>query len=323
MNRTISHIDNDKITLELPSSVSLNTLDSLVEEIKTVYRKNKKSFNHIVLDLSGIKYIEPEGALSLICFCSSIKNKNENVSFHFIYPPENVLRYLITIGFFGQMSNKVGVIDRQDIVNYENKLRQERRMKQKKHSNHSKLKSIILPIETIPQKNDTISGGDFENMSITFVNHAITTLNELFTLLHFNLNVVDQRQFILSNRELYRNIFEHSKSWGIALIHARPYYGTTVCYYDIGIGFKGSVAKFNSDLESIEWALIDGNSSKSRHTNDGFGLTIVQDLVLRKNGYIKIRSGEWFLQINSNSRKSHKVNRFPGVQMSYFIPNLN
>lgn len=322
MPRTTSYVDNDKLTLELPNSVSLAVLDSLADEVKTVWKINENKFNQIVIDLSGVQYIEPEGALAIVCFYAAMKNKNPDLSFHFIYPKENVLSYLAALGFFGQMSTKVGVMEGQDIVHYESELRHERRNKQRHFSTNAKLRPIILPIETIPQQNGTISGRDFENMSITFVNKAIRTFEQIFSSPHYNFNGPNQHDFLLSNRELYRNTFEHSKSWGIALIHARPNHGTQVCYYDIGVGFKGSVAKFQTDIESIEWALIDGNSCKSSEDNDGHGLTVVQDFVLRRGGTITIRSGECMLKINQMTRKPkpHKVNRFPGVQISYFIP---
>jgi ABC-type transporter Mla MlaB component len=320
MTRTVSYIDNDTMSLILSDSVSFSILDSLIEEIKKIYSNNVKVFNSIILDFSQIKYIDSEGALALISFCSAIKRKNKNVNFYFVYPTDSVLNYLNVLGFFGQMSNKAGVKDIQDIVHYENELSHERRIRQKKYSNQNSLKSIILPIETISQQMDSISGSDFENMVGTFVNNVIDSFAELFKSPHYNFNGEDQHDFLLSNVELFKNIFEHSKSWGIASIHARPNYGTTVCYYDLGIGFKASVAKFDSELESIEWALIDGNSSKLGDDNDGFGLTIVQDFVLKRNGKIKIRSGNCLLQINSTSKQKIKVTKFPGVQISYFIP---
>ena len=313
-------MDSNKIILVLPSSVSLTALDTLAEEVKTLWGRNENKFNQIVINLSGIQYIEPEGALAIVCFCAAVKNKNPDLDFHFINPKENILSYLTTLGFFGQMSTKVGVIEGQDIVHYENELRQERRIRQRKFSTNDKLRPIILPIETIPQKLDSISGRDFENMSITFVNNAMSTFEQIFSSPHFNFSGSDRHNFLLSNKELYKNIFEHSMSWGIALIHARPNHGTYVCYYDIGIGFKGSVDKFQTDVQSIEWALIDGNSCNSSEDNDGHGLTIVQDFVIRRKGNITIRSGECMLKINQNTKTSHKVNRFPGVQLCYFIP---
>jgi len=212
-------------------------------------------------------------------------------------------------------------MERQDIVHIENEIRNERKMRQKIRSNKFDSMPVVLPIETIYQQIDSTSGSDFENMVGTFANHAIDAFDILQTSPHYNFSGDDYYQFRQSNIELYKNIFHHSQSWGVASIHARPNYGTTVCYYDIGIGFKASVKKFSTEAESIEWALIDGNSSKSNDDNDGYGFTLVQEFVYRRNGKLKIRSGDCLMQLTSPSiNKKTKVINFPGVQISYFIP---
>lgn len=321
MIKVVSNIDRDILTWVLPDSISSNILDLLIEETKKEYYSNKKAFTNIILDLSRIKYIDIEGVLALICFCSAIKRKNRNANFRFIYPNERVLSYLITLGFFGQMSNKVGVIDRQDIVHYENELKKKRIIRQKTQLDKASNKPLILPIETITQQMSSTSGRDFENMVRTFANHAIDAFDILRTSPHYNFSGEDYYQFRQSNIELYKNIFHHSKSWGIASIHARPNYGTTACYHDIGIGFKAGIKKFDTEVESIEWALIDGHTSKPNDDNDGYGFTLIKEFVFRRNGKIKIRSGDCMLLLNSvSSKKKTKVSSFPGVQISYFIP---
>ena len=205
---------NDMATILLPPSVSADILQFLVANSKQEYQTDKSAFYYIVLDLSKIKYIDVEGALSLICFCAAIKRKNQAVNFRFVYPAENVLSYLMTLGFFTQMSNKVGVLERQDIVHYENELRHTRRIKQKNQYNENGLSPIILPIETIYQKTDSISGSDFDNMVGTFANRALDSFDALTTTSHYKFNGEDYFQFRLSNIELYKNIFQHSKTWG-------------------------------------------------------------------------------------------------------------
>jgi len=312
---------NDMTTILLPSSVSADILEFLIAKSKRQYQSNKSAFYNFVLDLSQIKYIDVEGALSLICFCAAIKRKNKSVNFRFIYPNENVLSYLTTLGFFTQMSNKIGGLEGQNIVHYENELRQSRRIRQKHYSSENRLLPIILPIETINQKTSSNSGSDFDNIVGTFANQALDSFDDLETTPHYKFNGEDYFQFRLSNIELYKNIFHHSKSWGIATIHARPHFGTTVSYFDIGIGFKESVGKFNSEEESIIWALKDGNTSKEKSDNDGFGLTHVQEFVFKRKGTIKIRSGDCQIELTSPSGiKKSNVGKFPGVQITFFIP---
>lgn len=302
----------------LPENVTSTILDLLIKETKESYVKNDNMLQNVILDLSRIKYIEIEGALALICVCSAIKRKNKMVNFSLVYPKDRVLSYLMTLGFFGQMRNKVGAGDREDIIRIEN---QQRIQRQRNKSNEFDAMPVILPIETIEQQLDHNSGVEFENMVGKFVSHAMDTFEILRTSPHYNFTGEDYYQFRQSNIELYKNIFHHSKSWGIASVHARPNHGTTVCYYDIGIGFKASVKKFATESESIDWALIDGNTSKLDGDNDGYGLTLIQEFVFRRNGIMKIRSGDCMLILNSvSSKKKIKVSNFPGVQISYFIP---
>lgn len=306
------------MNFKLPETVSLDILD-------TFMASGNYLDNSLILDFSGVKYIDPEGALSLICFCAALrwniiaKSPNQ-IEINFIPPPQNVLFYLTSLGFFSQLCYKAEIKNQQNLIYNENQARSEKRLKNKFYYNNNTITPIIFPIETIPQSNGEVSSRDFENMTRTFINRATTTFFELFELTYYNFNKEDEHSFLLSNVELYKNIYEHSKSWGIATIHARPNFGTTVCYFDIGIGFKESVGKYDTEKESIEWALIDENTSKVGDENDGFGLTIVQDFVLRRKGKLKIRSGDCLLIISETSKQIKKVSKFPGVQLSYFIP---
>lgn len=321
MPLTHPHIIDKMTKVLLPENVNLTILDVLIRFTSEQYRKDKNTLNDILLDFSRIKYIEIEGVLSLLCFCAALKRKNADIKFHFIYPNDRVLTYLLTLGFFGQMSNKVGALEGQELVRIENELRIERRKNQKVRTAKFDSYPVILPIETINKQEISTSGIDFENMVGTFANHALDAFDILQTSPIYNFSGDDYYKFRQSNIELYKNIFHHSKSWGIASIHARPNYGTTVCYYDIGIGFKSSIKMFKTESESIEWALIDGNTSKPEGDNDGYGFTVVQEFVFKRNGKMKIRSGDCLLELNSNSsRKKTKVITFPGVQISYFIP---
>lgn len=312
---------NNMTAIQLPENVTSNVLEYLAESISELYRKDKNVLRSVFLDFSKIKYIEIEGALTIICFCAAIKRKNPNANFNYIYPSENVFSYLLNLGFFSQMCSKAGVMDRPDIVHYENELKKERKNWQKDPKNISRKQSVILPIETIVEQMNSVNERDFEHLVGKFANSAIDAFDILLTSPYYNFNGDDYYQFRQSNIELYKNIFHHSKSWGIATIHARPNYGTTVCYYDIGIGFKASVNRFKTEVESIEWALIDGNTSKPNGDNDGYGFTLIQEFVFRRNGRIKIRSGDCQLILNSTTKKENIIkSSFPGAQISYFIP---
>jgi hypothetical protein len=313
------------LTIKMPDQISIDTIDFLLKEIDKNQILNSRDRVDILLDFSKIKYILPEGALSIICVCNYLRNNvlnPNNIFFHLNSPIESVYRYLTYLGFYTQMSQKAEIFEIQNVVHFESELKFKRNEQKRivQYSNETSPKPIILPIETIPMQMDSISGKDFENMIGVFVNHTIDSFSDLFNNQHYNFSGEDQHDFLLSNVELYKNIFEHSQSWGIGTIHARPNFGTTVCYFDVGIGFKGSVKEFDTDLEAINWALVDGHSSKSGADNDGFGLTIVQDFVLKRRGNLKIRSGECLLESKGKTNTSKTVNYFPGVQICYFIP---
>lgn len=307
--------ENDKISFVLPENVSANILDTLI-----VTYRNVSELQSIDINFSKVKYIDIEGAVSVICFFASLKQKNKRIKFNLTYPIESVFSYLLTLGFFGQLITRLEIIEGQTIISYEKNLIQERKIKQKINSFKIPSNPIILPIEIIQQKQDWISGSDFESMLGTFVNQAMNSLEAIRESPFYNFDGKDYYSFRESNVELYKNIFQHSKSWGLTTIHARPKYGTTVCYYDIGIGFKESIGLFKSDEEAIKWALIDGHTSKPEGDNDGFGLTLVQDFVFERNGAIKIRSGSCLLQITSSGIKTTTVPFFPGAQISFFVP---
>jgi hypothetical protein len=313
------------LTIRMPEEISIDTIDFLLKQSDNIQIANSNNRVDILLDFSNIKYLLPEGALSIICFCNYLRSniiKPNNIFFHLNSPIDSVYRYLTYLGFYSQMSQKADITEIQNVVHFESELKYKRNEQKKtiQYSKDSFPKPIILPIETIPMQMDSISGKDFENMIGVFVNHTIDSFSELFNNKHYNFNGEDQHDFLLSNVELYKNIFEHSQSWGIGTIHARPNFGTSVCYFDIGIGFLGSVKKFDTDIDAINWALIDGHSSKSGADNDGFGLTIVQDFVLKRKGVLKIRSGTCLLELKEKSKTSKTVTYFPGVQICYFIP---
>jgi hypothetical protein len=259
-------------------------------------------------------------------------------SFYLRRPPERVLSYLATLNFFTQMSNKANLLGCEDLVHFEDERKQRSRKKQTWSSFNNQLvndnRPIVWPMETIPCKGDWIGGQDFENACQHFINHAYAHFEKLFSSSHFNFDSSDMREFFSANGELYENIFEHSHSWGLGLIHARPNYGITVCYHDIGIGIKGSFnsspkagrefEKFKNDYDAMKWALEEGYSSKIG--GNGIGLNIVEDFVLSRNGTIEIRSGQCFLQKKPGDQSGERnwrpknVPWFPGTQINFFIP---
>jgi signal transduction histidine kinase len=132
--------------------------------------------------------------------------------------------------------------------------------------------------------------------------------------------------FLQSNKELFKNIFDHSNSWGI---HAAQIMKKNVVfsYSDIGIGIKNSLkevlrTKYKTreidDYLAIKEALKKGMSSKTENNeNMGLGLYIVTEFAKKTKGKMVIRSGECSYPINSEFKH---VNYFPGTQIHIAIP---
>jgi hypothetical protein len=195
-------------------------------------------------------------------------------------------------------------------------------------------KSIVWPMETIPKKGESVRDRDFEDLCQRFINHARDYFEGLFSSSHFSFDKRDQYGFWEANVELYKNIFEHSDSWGLGMIHAQPDYGTTVCYHDIGIGIKDSLNlssklgkefnRFETDFEAMKWALDEGHSSKP--DGNGIGLNIVEDFVLSRNGAIEVKSGQCLLYKKPGDQSGNEEWRcqnapwFSGTQINFFIP---
>jgi hypothetical protein len=331
-------IDGDCLTIKVSGSAAIRTLDAIMDRLVV----EKKRVTDLVLDLSDLHFISSAGALGMICLCSGlIANKIEGIAgpfnFYLRRPPANVLTYLATLGFFTEMSNKARLSGSEDLVRFESERKERAIEKQKRDIFNGHLqnarKPIVMPMATIPQ-NDPVLERDFENSAQNFIGSIRRTFEKLFLSSHFNFNEGDVSEFYAANGELWMNIFEHSESWGLGVIHADPAHGTTVSYHDIGVGIKGSLnrspkagkefEKFETDYDAMKWALKEGNSSKLG--GNGRGLNIVEELLIERVGTIEVRSGDSLLQkkpgdkLGQDEWRASKVPWFPGTQINFFVP---
>lgn len=332
-----AYIDGDCLVINISGILTIRTIDAILSELIEIKKNETDTITNMLFDLSEVDFVQPSGVVGLVCLCSAlVKNQIDELfkisNMYIRHPSECVLTYLVNLNFFTWMSTKAKLLGCEDLVNSEYKIEQQR--KQKLHNSNNQLdydnNTIIWPMTLIPCKGQSIADQDFENVAQHFLNQAHNCFEKLFSSSHFNFSKAKIHDFWGANYELYYNIFAHSKSWGLATIHARPNYGTAVCYYDIGIGFKESVntaprleKKFETDIEAIKWAMVDGNTSNpNRIRHDGHGLTIVQDLVLSAGGILEIRSGKCLLQRKSKELdwKAYNVPWFPGAQISFFVP---
>jgi len=337
----VSYKENSLI-LSIYGDIKFRILNQIIEKLTQESNRHNemKYMENFVLDLSNISYITSSAALGLICLSAAIMNKKIDkiatpLNLYLKRSKERVLNYLIYLGFFQEMVNKAGLLECEDLIILEDK-RKKRRTYMSKDSLDD-LKPIILPMKTIPVKGGTrfVGSEDFQNTCQNFMNDIKYSFEELFSSSHYNFDKKDLYEFRETNGELFVNIFQHSASWGLALIHAKPIEGTMISYHDIGIGIKesfnsspkvgGEFQKFETDLEAMLFALVEGNSSKIG--GNGRGLTVLEEFVLNRNGTIEIKSGNHSLIKKPGDKfgvqywRAKKVPEFPGTQINYFIPS--
>jgi len=331
-------IEQDSLEIGLSGIVTARTLDAILKEVTRQKGQGspQTDFVNLIVDLSRVAVIRPGGAIGLVCLCSALMtNKVKEIcspkTIYLRRPPERVLSYLTRIGFFTQMSVKANLLGHGDLVRLEERWKERDRNERTQGSFSERFGSdkrpIVWPMQLIGRRGDQYTRRDFEDACQHLVNNAADHFYKLFSSPHFNFDDSDRHDFLLANYELYMNVYDHSGSWGLAMIHARPEYGTFMCCYDIGVGIRESVNAspnikkgFDTDLDAIQWALVEGNSSKLE--GNGLGLNTIEDFVWKNRGIFEIRSGECLMQKKSGGSnwKPYGVPWFPGTQINVFVP---
>lgn len=340
-SRVKVYFEGNCLVIGISDVMKIRYIDAILEKLTLEMKKGEYKITNLILDLSEVYTISSAAAVGLVCLCSALNtNKMGKITsplgFRLNRPRERVLTYLATLGFFSKMSNNAMLIGCEDLIHFEYERKQRSVEKQKKVSFDKRFnedrKPVVLPMKIIPKKGNSISDRDFEDACKGFINQVCSTFEKLFSSYYFNLSESALHGFYTANGELFENIFEHSDSWGLVAIHANPVSGTTVSYYDIGIGIKGSVnhsqkagKNIDNDYKAMNWALEEGNSSKL--DGNGRGLNVVEEYVLEMNGYIEIRSGCCLLyKIPGDNpgvekwRYEKYMPWFPGTQINFFIP---
>lgn len=290
----------------------------------------------IVLDLSNVALIKDSGAISIVCLCSAfmsgkLQDLVNPTSIYLKLPSQNVLNYLMRIGFFSQMEKNAGLLGHGEQIKLEERMKEIDDEKAEKStwddSVYREGAPIIWPMKIIGHKERQYVPRDFETACQRLVRDASKRFQRLLSFPQFSFSKEDTHNFLGANYELYMNVYEHSGSWGLAMIHAQPRVGTFLCCYDIGVGIRQSVnasenvpAPFDRDEDAIRWAVMEGHSSKIG--GNGAGLAIIEDFAFDKAGILEIRSGTCLMQKTpkNNTWKSYIVPWFPGTQINIIIP---
>jgi hypothetical protein len=235
------------------------------------------------------------------------------------------------------LKRKAGLIGADNLILLEEHRRKRRREDARKrplglHTPIAHQTSVVMPFEEIPMTAKGLSGvgqTDFDRCCRRFIASAADNFAFL-SQAAFLGRQFDPRQFWHANVELYKNVYDHSESWGLAVLFAStkpPDAGTVVSYHDIGRGIPASVnaapqhaACTLNDDEAIMWAIKERNSSKPG--NNGLGLAIVSECVRACGGRIEIRSGSYRLlrQGYEGEWIAQHVPPLPGTHVSFYIP---
>lgn len=328
------------LTIKISGTIKFDVLNMVLKELQKLSYKYIE-VEELILDLSALNKITSAATAVLVCLFSALAdNKMREIKINsglsIERPPDRVLSYLTTLGFFTQMKKKANLLECENMVKWEEQKKKRRKMRKRatiaNKDPNIEVKPIVFPISIIPKiDSSSIAGANFQASSHNYINGIIDTYSSLFYSDHYNFSEEEFSVFCAANGELFENIFEHSLSWGIGVIHANPREGTTVSYYDIGIGFKENLNSspkagkeyntFSTDCEAINWACKEKNSSKIN--GNGRGLTIVQEFIEKSKGSIAIRSGKCMLYKKPEDfkwRKMKNIQWFPGTQINFFVP---
>jgi hypothetical protein len=151
---------------------------------------------------------------------------------------------------------------------------------------------------------------DYDGTSLPLRHFYCADMPRYYHYLGELVNMIDRPQMTLDlTKEFKKSLLEVMAN---ACEHARSPIGFFCCaqyfpsdqkirfsFSDGGVGFRQNVTDFNkqhfTDIEAIEWAIKNGNSTKSKP--GGLGLDIVRQFVTLNGGRLCVISGKGFCSI--------------------------
>ena len=290
-------------------------------------------FKYVVFDFKNTKKVSLAGAISLICLSAylleDVKERNGiDLYCEISQLSEEQINLLMNFGFFREMVQKANL---RMINNMDLSFKKEILELESKYVKHQinkikskqKIHNLIMPIGTIPIGAEDLYETriyNFRNSFFDFYQKLIENGILNSTAKNEDENLDDFEDVLNAILEVIKNIYDHSKSWGIGAIHARNNH-VEIVYQDIGIGISNSMREnpiFNSlsEKDAILHSLKDGVSSKLENGNNmGRGFTVIMDFVKERDGYLSISTGHY----NIINGKFKQINKFNGTQLVLYI----
>jgi hypothetical protein len=327
--------DGDSVVLSASGTLHAHSLDCALAGFSVAECEPRR----VVLDMADVRRVKPGGVgitLSLLA-CLAERTIDRRGPLEIVGLSSQIESFLATLGVFSLLKRKAGLVNADDLIRLEEHRRGRRRERTRARpmglsAANAQPTSVVMPFEEIPMSANGLYGvgqSDFDSCCRRFVNTAADNFEFLFQGAFLGRQF-DPHEFWQSNVELYKNVYDHSESWGLGVVFATtkpPDAGTVVSYHDIGIGIPSSVnaapqhaASALSDDKALMWAVEERNSSKPG--NNGLGLHIVSECVRKLGGRIEIRSGSSRLVRNGREGEwiVQHVPALPGSHVSFFIP---
>ena len=129
------------------------------------------------------------------------------------------------------------------------------------------------------------------------------------------------KKFKQSLFELFKNAELHASSKSGIFVCGQYYHLTKKLSFtlsDAGVGIHNNVHKFLkkeiSDIDSIKWALEEGNSTRENDQPGGIGLKLIKNFMKLNGGKVLIVSGLGYYEFNdSNEHFRTMTHSFPGT----------
>jgi hypothetical protein len=217
---------------------------------------------------------------------------------------------------------------------------------------NAKIKNALKNIGFLSKYSECTKGIDINNTMIQYTN--IEKENEdYYQFLEYFISQLNRKVNNLSDSlrykiiqkigEQFSNVFRHSES-ELGFFCSGQFYPSKDEFYftivDNGVTIKNNVNKYlrklakenkgflnlkkykeKSGLESIEWALINENSTTG---SGGFGLNLLKDLIIKSKGNLEIISNDGYYKITNGQISGETLkNKFDGTIVSICLSTDN